>query len=575
MSFVKGLLSRIRRFFASRSSAFNAASLVLAGALMFFLLSLGNSALRPIYWGIAQHRVVGPLQKIASARQSSKQRALAENKNAEQEAGSLSSPYVEVGADKVFPLLVRVWVNADPSHTARIANNDKHFPLVYERAVSEKGFVPVVGLAFGDNSFDIQIRDESGNTVAQHSLHASIEDTDDIQGWIEVRKKPARNDFLSVMLPWGNLYARPIKKKYIAIVDDFGAVRWAYRWTGATHRGRAGYTLLSEVEGERILLVDDEGIKVVSTDVFGNTEVLFDGENYSKKHDYKVHHGMSVTDKGTLLLIADPIQKGAVPLPKQPKIFSEEDRILEIDLESGELLREIDLKKVFAENMNRPMLEDQGILPYKKRDWMHLNAIYYDAAGSSIVLSGRNQSAIFGLDYKTGELAWLFSDPEGWPDRASLPLLAAPKGYRYHRGQHDVRLEGDRLRFFDNAVLLNDGDGGYVPASATRSRIVEARLDLDNKKVASVATYAPENVFSKITGGYEFHNGRYLLCYCGILKDVFGKYINDFRNRTGVDGEAQLFEFDKGSNQERLHFSVKGISYRPRYFDWEKMVGAK
>ena len=572
MSFVVELLSRAQRWFASRSGGFRVVSLVLAGVLLFFTISLASPDLRSAYWGIAQHRVVQPLHNLSKTKGDTKRKERQREKL--RQAGSLSSPYVEAGADEVFPLLVRVWVNVDPSHTARVSNNDERFPLVYERAVSERGFVPVVGLAFGDNSFDIELRDANGKKVAQHSLRATIEDTEDVQSWIEVHKKPARNDFLSVALTWGSLFGRVPKQKYFSIVDDLGTVRWVYRWTGDAYRGRAGYSLLSKILDDRILITEDEGVKVVSTDVFGNTKVVFDGESYSKEHDYKVHHGMSLTDKGTLLLIADPIEKGNVPLPKQPKILSEEDTILEIDRESGKLLREIDLKKVFADNAKRPMLEDQGILPFKKNDWMHLNAIYYDAESETIVLSGRNQSAIFALDYKTGDLAWLFADPEGWPDRSALPLLAAPRGYRYHRGQHDVRLKSNRLRFFDNAVLLKDGDGGYVPASDTRSRIVEARLDLANKKVTSVTTYAPENFFSKITGGYEFRDGKYLLCYCGIMKDVFGKYVNDFRNSNGVDGEAQLFEFVQGSDKERLHFSIKGISYRPRYFDWKEMVKA-
>ena len=578
------LWSFLRKFFARRSPAFNVSVLVLAGALAFGALSLASSSLRSVYWGIAQYRVINPLQQRAKASSEAKQRALEEKKAAEKnalrqaarEASSLSSPYVEVAADERFPLLVRVWLNADPSHTARVSNNDERFPLVYERALSTQGFVPIVGLAFGDNNFDIEIRDAGGEKVAQHSLRAMIEDTEGVQDWLEVHKKPARNDFVSVIVPWGSLFARPPKQKYVAVVDDLGSVRWVYRWAGSPQRGRAGYPLLSETLGDRLLINDDEGIKVVSTDVFGNTKVIFDGESYSQKHDYKVHHGVSATDKGTLLLIADPIQKGGVPLPKQPKILSEEDTILEIDLKSGKILREIDLKKVFAENSKRPMLEDQGILPPKKKDWMHLNAIHYDKASETIVLSGRNQSAVFALDYDTAALAWIFADPEGWPDRASLPLLKAPRGYRYHRGQHDVKLEGDRLRFFDNSVLVKDSEGRYIPASAMRSRIVEAKLDLANARVASVATYAPENFFSKITGGYEFRDGRYLLCYCGMMKDVFGKYVNDFRNSKGVDGEAQLFEFDQGSNQKaRMHFSIKGISYRPRYFDWLKMVGAR
>ena len=78
------------------------------------------------------------------------------------------------------------------------------------------------------------------------------------------------------------------------------------------------------------------------------------------------------------------------------------------------MLREIDLKDVFpADWQAGPRLEDHALIPSKKSDWLHLNAIDYNSEESVIVLSGRNQNAVFALDYDSGELAWLFSDPEG------------------------------------------------------------------------------------------------------------------------------------------------------------------
>ena len=163
MSLKVGLLSRMKRFI-SRGATFRAVVLVLSGALAFFALSLANSAVRSSYGGIAHRHVVQPLRKLAEktteARRAAKQLALDEReaarkravRNAARQAGSMSSPYVEVGEDALFPLLVRVWLNVAPSHTARVVNNDERFPLVYERAVSAEGFVPVVGLAFGDNN---------------------------------------------------------------------------------------------------------------------------------------------------------------------------------------------------------------------------------------------------------------------------------------------------------------------------------------------------------------------------------------------------------------------------------------
>ena len=579
MSFFRVFFARLRNFFSSRSPLFRIASLLVAGMFLFFAASLLSSTIRGGYGVVFDARVVKPFSSFAKSFASKKKdvNVISEEQQALREEGSLSSPYVEVGLDSRFPLLVRVWINADSSHVARVRNNDSSFPLSYERAVSEEGFVPIVGLSFGDNSFDLEILDSNSKRVAKHTLTANIEDLKDIQGWISVDKQATKNDFLSVSVyagsPWGD--ASPTSKHRI-VLDDFGKIRWVYSWLGEANRGRGGYAMLGSSVGDRMLIADDEGMKIVSVDVFGNREIIFDGENHSKEHDYKVHHDFVVTDKGTLLVLADPIDKKVATPPANPKIFSEEDYIIEIDLENGSLLREIDLKEIFPADWRAgPRIEDQSVIPPKKFDWMHLNSIDYNSEKSVIVLSGRNQSAVFALDYASGELAWLFSDPEGLGSedaQVSSRRLSAPQGYRYHKAQHDAWLDGDRLLFFDNATLIKDNDGAYIPPSDVSSRIVEARLDLPNKRVVSVKTYEPKVIFSKITGGYDFRDDNYLICYCGTMKDVFGNYITDFRNSNGGVAEGQVFEIDKDSGQELLHFRIKGVSYRARYFDWQAMV---
>ena len=569
-----------RTLFASRSPAFRAAVLVVAGGFLLFALSLASSAVRESYWGIAQYRVINPLRELVHAKSQAKQRALEEEKIAEtnalrqatREAGSLSSPYVEVGEDEFFPLLVRVWLNADPSHTARVSNNDERFSLVYDRAVSPQGFVPVVGLTFGDNSFDVEIRDADGNKVARHRLSARIEDREDVRSWISVKKKAAHNDFISVALTWGIRLFKPqdrnsFKTIYYGVIDDFGDVRWLTRaevyindrmLRGLTHD--EGFFLLEGVD------------KIFLIDIFGNRKLVFDGKKASpERYNYRLHHDYTVTDKGTMLLLVDPVTK-------EGRKSSVGDILIEVDLDSGKTTREIDVKDSLGDIFDvvaGPKTDDYAVLSGKKNDWMHLNSIAYDAASQTIILSGRNQSAVFALDYKTEKLAWIFADPEGLTKQQQARFLEVPEGYVFHKGQHDAQLDGNRLRFFDNAVLLKNEDGSYVDPEATRSRIVEVRLDLANKKITEVKTYAAKSIFSKLTSGYDFRDGKYLICYCGTLKDVFGGYMTDLRNRTGVTYQTEVFEFAEGSNQELSHVSIKGRSFRPRYFDWLKMVGAK
>ena len=574
-----GLLLRVRKLFASRSPAFRAAVLVVAGGFLLFALSLTSSAVRESYWGIAQYRVINPLRELVHAKSQAKQRALEEEKIAEtnalrqstREAGSLSSPYVEVGEDEFFPLLVRVWLNVDPSHTARVSNNDERFPLVYDRAVSTEGFVPVVGLTFGDNSFDVEIRDAGGNKVARHRLSARIEDREDVRGGLSVRKKAAHNDFVSAAITWGEGPQTPSerpKTNYYGVIDDFGDIRWLHR-----RRAISSPWVVFAILFDRRVFLTYGGYKIFVADVFGNRKLVFDGKNASSERgNYRIHHDYTLTDKGTMLMLANPITK-------EGHYVSHDNVIVEVDLDSGKTTREIDVKDSLGDVFDvkaGPKIEDYALVSKRKRDWMHLNSIAYDAASQTIILSGRNQSAVFALDYETEKLAWIFADPEGLTKQQRARFLQAPHGYVFHKGQHDAQLDGNRLRFFDNAVLLKNEDGSYQDPEDTRSRIVEARLDLANKRITSMKTYAAKPIFSKITGGYDFHDGKYLICYCGIMKDTFGSYITDPRNDKGFMGEVQLFEFEEGSNHELLHLSFhKGLSFRPRYFDWLKMVEAK
>ena len=578
MSFKAAFSSRLRSLFASRGVVFRAVCFVLSGALAFFALSLASSAVRYFYAGVARDHFVQPLHKVIKARSETKQRALAERDAAKKDAlrqtlrqaGSLASPYVEVGEDMFFPLLVRVWLNVDPSHTARVANNDERFPLVYERAVSAEGFVPVVGLTFGDNSFDIDIRDANGERVAQHSLTALIEDTDDIQGGIEVRKKAAHNDFVSAAIAWGagpSALQDSVKTMYYGVIDDFGDVRWLHQ-----RKGISSPWVVFGVLFDRRIFLTYGAHRIFATDIFGNKEVVFDGKKAShNRGDYYIHHDYTFTDKGTMLMLANPISK-------KREWLSYDNTIVEVDSNSGKMIREIDVKESLGDIFDvaaGPKIEDYALISDWKKDWMHLNSIAYDAASKTIVLSGRNQSAVFALDYETGALVWMFADPEGLTKQQRVRFLEAPEGYVFHKGQHDAQLDGNRLRFFDNAVLVKRKDGSYTDPETTPSRIVEATLDLANKKITEVKTYAPKSIFAKITSGIDVRNGKYLVCYCGIMKDAFGGYVTDSRNDKGPVVEVELFEFGNDGS-ELLHVSIrKGLGFRPRYFDWKEMVEAK
>ena len=367
---------------------------------------------------------------------------------------------------------------------------------------------------------------------------------------------------------------------YYGVIDDFGDVRWLYRGRDKTSK----WLMLANVEGERVF-IRDAGDRIFATDIFGNKEVVFDGKKASRdRKNYFVHHDYTLTDKGTMLVLANPKAKDdALTSYAQGEItiaenyLSDRDVVVEIDLDSGKTIREIDVKESLGDVFDiaaGPKIEDHALQANSKSDWMHLNSIAYDAASETVILSGRNQSAVFALDYETGALAWMFADPEGLTKQQRAQFLEAPEGYVFHKGQHDAQLDGNRLRFFDNAVLVKRKDGSYADPETTPSRVVEATLDLANKKITEVKTYAPKPLFAKITSGVDVRDGKYLVCYCGIMRDAFGGYVTDIRRAHFVVA-VELFEFEEDSSRELFHISVNSVSFRPRYFDWKEMVGAK
>ena len=96
----------------------------------------------------------------------------------------------------------------------------------------------------------------------------------------------------------------------------------------------------------------------------------------------------------------------------------EEDYIVEIDRESGEVVKSWNLNDIL--DNQRPRAD--GV---ENDDWLHLNGLYFNEADNSIVLSSRHQSLLAKIDYETGDLRWILAHPAGW-GAEWLPYILQP-----------------------------------------------------------------------------------------------------------------------------------------------------
>ena len=79
MSFITNFFTRSSRFFSTRSPLFRVASLLVAGMLLFFVVSLGSSTIRVSYGLVFDARIVKPFSSLAKSFSSKKEDVISED----------------------------------------------------------------------------------------------------------------------------------------------------------------------------------------------------------------------------------------------------------------------------------------------------------------------------------------------------------------------------------------------------------------------------------------------------------------------------------------------------------------
>ena len=198
-----------------------------------------------------------------------------------------------------------------------------------------------------------------------------------------------------------------------------------------------------------------------------------------------------------------------------------QDRILELNLSTGEILNDWDLAAVL--DPTRTTFLDPEDWPAGSADWFHANGIAYSATDESIIVSGRHQGV--AKIRRDGSLVWVLAPHKGWIEPQSLKLLTAvnESGAPYDEsvqlgeeaagdssdpefdwffGQHSPSLlpNGD-LMLFDNGCSRHWGD-----PYASNSRAVIYRIDEAAMTVRQITQFA----LSKSESAYYVSNTHQL-----------------------------------------------------------------
>lgn len=271
--------------------------------------------------------------------------------------------------------------------------------------------------------------------------------------------------------------------------------------------------------------------------------------NYYKV-PYEMHHDFSLMPNGNLLVDTSG-----------DSVYIE-DTIIEIERGTGNIVREWDFKEIM--DINRDTVA-AGAGTNSAYDWIHLNSVVYDKNTNAIIVSAKEPSAIFSIDYDTDEINWIIAEHVNWDledsDFDLTEYLLEPVGdltdFKWQFGQHsaDVTASGN--------IILFDNDTKDSTSTSTRaSRGVEYKVDPVNMTVEQVWEYRGDGQGDDYNGGYyaknissvqEFENGNRLI---------------DFGSNTNSSGssDAKIFEVavDGADSTLLRKFSMATTVYRAK-----------
>ena len=219
------------------------------------------------------------------------------------------------------------------------------------------------------------------------------------------------------------------------------------------------------------------------------------------------HHDLARGKQG-LLAELDAVDAGV------PKV---ESIVVEIGTD-GAVLKEWDLGQIISAAM-RAGGDDPSNFVRDGSDWLHMNSAIYVPSDDTLLISSR-ENFVIKLDYKTGQIKWLFGDTtkHWYVDYPSLRALALKlTSGKPPIGQHTLSIasNGELLLFNNGWGSVNQPPGAAPGITRTSSTPSRYAIDEHARTAAEVWTYSPEPpVYSDICSStYETTPGNYLVGY--------------------------------------------------------------
>ena len=236
------------------------------------------------------------------------------------------------------------------------------------------------------------------------------------------------------------------------------------------------------------------------------------------------HHDYYEMPNGNLLVASDNFTSGDGTV---------EDYIVELDRDTGEVVKTFDLKDVLN-------MEDGKSENWIEYDWFHNNSVWYDEESNSITLSGRHQDAVINIDYDSGDLNFIIGDPTNWSEEYQKYFFT-PVGddFEWQWSQHAAMITPEGYVFiFDNGNNKSKKEDEYVPAEDSYSRGVMYKIDTEEMTIEQVFEYGKERgseFYSPYISDVDYLESEHYIIHSGGIVYVDGKNSNQPAGISGAD----------------------------------------
>lgn len=339
--------------------------------------------------------------------------------------------------------------------TITIKGKDNNTTITHTFEPSKVHILPIYGL-YADTNNEVIIK-------ANNKEKTVYIQTEKLPDDIAIANVEANKDKLDNEL----YFVTPSSSGYTAAYDVNGDIRWYltdnFIWD--IKRLNNGNILLSS---NRLINPPYYMTGLVEMDLLG--KIYYE---YSLPGGY--HHDVFEMENGNLLVASDNFEDGTV-----------EDYIVEIDRNTGAIVKRIDLKDILP--------VDKGDNIYTtKYDWFHNNSVWYDKNTNSITLSGRHKDAIININYDTNKLNWIIGDSSNWGQEYQKYFFTKDDSTEWQWAQHAAMiLPNGNVFVFDNGNNRSKTEENAISASNNYSRGVIYNINTDNMTIKQVWQYGKE-----------------------------------------------------------------------------------